>query len=689
MYLSKVHLENWRSYEDATFNFKKPNGRKPLILIGAMNGHGKTSFLIALYLGLFGKFGLRYCEGFTQDPENNPFYRKAIQLFRRNSANADQPSLVEMVFSPTLQDTDFQEVRIVRRWFFDSSNRPKLGEAFETVEIYRDDRPIKVQDLEYAHDKIEKLLFPAHIMPAFLFDGEQAQMLINNSGAPGIKKAVEVMFGTKIIDDVHAQIEQYLNICHQKLGGKKQASFKEQELSSKTSERQRINAQLTELQKKHIEKEKEKEEIENSRKEAMERLTMLGGQKALDVKKLGEELLMQKQNKSTAEKNLTDTVRHLGLALSLTRLGTPIENRLKSEEIREKWERLRESTMERAEQVIAVAVPEPPSSDELLGNLSQEIRDRVKDRFKRALQQIYNPPPNGCADSYLCGHVKGEQRHVVFDLLCQVRAQNASDIRQKAKKLKEAREIYEETIIRNERLTNLPDEVNELANQLDSFHSQIDEAIRRLNSIENEIKKLKGDLHNLNSEIGKLQEEIASMEPQQKRIAVAERIHRVLTELSDKLRPIALNHLEELVTHHFLLIADKRFKGRIKFPKDAAPIFEFQTGKSQAIDIMSGFERRSFGIAFSLALAEITQKRVPLIIDTPLGNADSKYRPRLLQALTDVALDQIIILTHDQEVNGELLSSIDQKVSQKYLVIYSDESNASSVFENSFFGEQK
>lgn len=44
------------------------------------------------------------------------------------------------------------------------------------------------------------------------------------------------------------------------------------------------------------------------------------------------------------------------------------------------------------------------------------------------------------------------------------------------------------------------------------------------------------------------------------------------------------------------------------------------------------FEKRSFGIAFSLALAEITKRRIPLVIDTPLGNADSEYRPRTLKS---------------------------------------------------------
>ena len=64
MYLSKLHLQNWRSYADVTFAFNEPTEKRSVVLIGAMNGHGKTSFLISLYLGLFGKFGLRHCEGF-------------------------------------------------------------------------------------------------------------------------------------------------------------------------------------------------------------------------------------------------------------------------------------------------------------------------------------------------------------------------------------------------------------------------------------------------------------------------------------------------------------------------------------------------------------------------------------------------------------------------------------------------
>src|SRR2546426_11595428 len=126
MYLSRVHLTNWRSYADATFEFKKPTDRKPVVLIGAMNGHGKTSFLISLYLGLFGRFGLRYCEGFrkSSNDDNEP-YRKAIARYRRNTAPPEEPTVIDVTFTTTLKDSGEDEIRVVRRWYFSSSNQPK------------------------------------------------------------------------------------------------------------------------------------------------------------------------------------------------------------------------------------------------------------------------------------------------------------------------------------------------------------------------------------------------------------------------------------------------------------------------------------------------------------------------------------------------------------------------------------
>ena len=173
MYLSRLHLHNWRTYADATFDFTNPITRKSVVLIGAMNGHGKTSFLVSLYLGLFGRFGLRYCEGFNSADEVDPSsYRQAIGKYRRDSAIPDEPTIIDITLTPTIADSDEEEVRVVRRWYFTGKNEPKFGEGFEEVDVYVGGRLQKRGDLDkdplvLAHERIERNLFPAHVAPAF------------------------------------------------------------------------------------------------------------------------------------------------------------------------------------------------------------------------------------------------------------------------------------------------------------------------------------------------------------------------------------------------------------------------------------------------------------------------------------------------------------------------------------------
>jgi len=687
MFLSTLHLQNWRSYGDARFDFRAPSPRRPLVLVGAMNGHGKTSLLLGLYLGLFGRFGLRHAEGFSAfKDEDVSFYRGAIQKFRRNVAPADEPTTVEIVFAPATGET-CEEVRVVRRWFFTNDGKPRQGEGFETVELYVGGKPQRLTGgLDAAHDRLERLLFPAHFMPAFFFDGEQAQTLISQSGETGIKKAVEVMFGTKIVEEVQAQIKQFLTFAHGKAGGKRTVSVQQKALDQKLDERTARDGEIEELTKQLVTLEHRKQELEKAQRLLTESLARLGGERRGDVEGLHADAHRVEQAKLAAERELTDRARVLGLALAISRLAPAITNRLQSEAAREEWENLRQGVQVRGEEVLRVAMPEPPESDELLGHLSLPLRERVKARFGLALEQIYNPPPNGCAPDYLLGHAKGEMREKLVALVRDVGGQRADDIRACARRLKQAREELEDIHAKRGRIGDLPREVGDLSSRLSEVQTEIADTSRQLGAIERELHSKKVGLKDLSAEIGRLQEALAALEPEQKRIAVAERVHRSLEAISQELKPITLQRLQELVTRHFVAIADRRYReSEVMFPAESPPLLCRKDLPDQQIAMMSGFERRAFGIAFTLALAEITQRRIPLVIDTPLGNADNEYRPRLLNAVTNVELDQVIILTHDAEVAGSLFEAIEDQVSQTFLVEFDRDRAESVVSDGAYF----
>ena len=51
MRISYLKLVNFKSYKNQIFEFPPSREDKNLILVGGLNGFGKTSFLEALYLG--------------------------------------------------------------------------------------------------------------------------------------------------------------------------------------------------------------------------------------------------------------------------------------------------------------------------------------------------------------------------------------------------------------------------------------------------------------------------------------------------------------------------------------------------------------------------------------------------------------------------------------------------------------
>lgn len=690
MYLSKLHLQNWRSYADATFAFNEPTEKRSIVLIGAMNGHGKTSFLISLYLGLFGKFGLRHCEGFgLLAAEDYKSYRDAVSKFRRNSAVSDEPTVIDITLTPSWRDTDEEEVRVVRRWFFSGRNEPKQGEAFEEVDLYVGGRLQKPGNLEkdpllVAQERVERYLFPPHVAPAFFFDGEQAQKLIENSGEEGLKRAVRVMFGTKVVEDLTETMRQYLARVRQNTGGKRKTSEQQVVLETKLHERQTLNDQIAKKQSDLQKLEHDKDEKEQKRGSLHENLARMGGVVNANSVQIQNKYVLAEKEQADAEKSLGETVKNLGMSLAMFRLAPAIRNRLRAEEQLESWESLKRGTIDNRDKVLATAMPEP---DPLLGNLSTEIREKVRNRFGEALERIYNPPPFNCPENYLLGHVKGDAKARVLAQLAQAQSIEPTRTKAAAKRLRDAREALEETKRDMERLENLPKATKEIKEQLDVLNSLIQEGIRHIGALENEIKVAKAALKELSKQIGEIQEDLARLGPEQQRIAIAERVCRALEDLQEQLTPTTTARLEAQVSKHFVNIADRRFRNSsIHLTTGEPPQIQFSDGRPpMLLEVNSGFERRAFGIAFTLALAEITRRRLPLVIDTPLGNADSEYRPRTLKALAEFDLDQIIILTHDKEVTPDLVEHVKGQISQKFLVEYQDAEQLSVVHPDRYF----
>ena len=56
MIINSINIKNFQTYfGNIEFEFDQPSDEKNVVLIGGLNGAGKTSFFSSIVLGLFGK----------------------------------------------------------------------------------------------------------------------------------------------------------------------------------------------------------------------------------------------------------------------------------------------------------------------------------------------------------------------------------------------------------------------------------------------------------------------------------------------------------------------------------------------------------------------------------------------------------------------------------------------------------
>ena len=90
-------------------------------------------------------------------------------------------------------------------------------------------------------------------------------------------------------------------------------------------------------------------------------------------------------------------------------------------------------------------------------------------------------------------------------------------------------------------------------------------------------------------------------------------------------------------------------------------------------------------ISLLWALAICSEKKLPVIIDTPLSRLDMSHRRALIKTYFPNASEQTIILSTDSEIDETNYVLIKQSVGDKYTLKYNDKTR-NTIIKSGYFG---
>ncbi|MFQ9390493.1 MAG: AAA family ATPase [Coprococcus sp.] len=181
MIIKRLTLNNFGVYAGQnSFEFTSD---KPIVLVGGMNGRGKTTFLEAILLALYGSNSSAYKES------NYSTYGKYLRSYINKSSWSQQAS-VELEF--VMSESTGRNYLISREW--DSLSR----RTSETITVKENGQYSEFLTKNWAMF-IENIL-PSALSSFYFFDGEKiAELAVDDTNAQ-MKESIRSMLGISVLD---------------------------------------------------------------------------------------------------------------------------------------------------------------------------------------------------------------------------------------------------------------------------------------------------------------------------------------------------------------------------------------------------------------------------------------------------------------------------------------------------------
>lgn len=638
MIIKELILHNFGIY--ASTNKLEFHGEKPVVLIGGMNGRGKTTILEGILLALYGNNSFAYREsGFHS-------YGQYLNSFV-NNVDGTLRTFIELEFLMKDEETTY---RIHREW---DGNKKRLSES---ILVYKDGK--FNQFLTDHWLMFMENLLPSGLSEFFFFDGEKIAKLAAEKTSKQMQESIKVLMGVAVLDSLENDLYRVINRTAKSRLDDNEIEEIEQLRQIKDEAIKRLDLVDERLDDLHLEKEILIQRLEKLQQDYQKK----GG----DVVAQQQELFQKKSFVTTKIENAQEQlVNDAASELPLVLVRSFLENIRENAEISQD-EKMMEAALKKMNSLIADFDQNGTHSQDI-----QNFMEFVKKKTKRRQgAQSYN-----LSDTAIFKlQVLLEEQLLSNKLAIQNRQKELLQLQKEAEQLDSylSVDIDEKAVAR---IYKKIKETEQKSIELDVNIESVNEERRICNGDVIEAtalysKKVEGYLKRV--ELNEDRDRIIKYS----HMAVA-----ILNEYKTRLQHRKVKLVAETMTKCYKKLANKKnMIQRIEMDPDSLDLkYINQLGEEVVKSSLSAGEKQLMVVSPLWALALCSKRKLPVIIDTPLSRLDSAHRESLINIYFPQASEQTIILSTDSEIDRTCYESMRDNIGDEYTLEYNDETKTTTI----------
>lgn len=647
MIIKKLVLHNFGVYAGTNeFAF---HGEKPIVLIGGLNGRGKTTFLEAILVCLYGAASGSYIES------NYQSYGQYLKSYV-NTFDGTLHTYLELEFAHNYEGND--QYRVRKEW---DGNNQRIREK---TEVYKNQEFNSFLTENWSMF-IENIL-PSALSSFFFFDGEKIAELAVEESNSQMKDSIRAMLGISVLNTLQKDLNRVLSRAGKNSSSSDILKTLERVRSNRNFAKDALNlidSKIADLDYKlgilnqELEKETQNYEIK-------------GGLIANQKSKLMQERA-DLQAKLAGIKNSLIELSASSLPLTLVE---PLLQDILFQSEKEQESKLAKLTEQRVQNLCREYSAQFTSARSVASFL-----DYVKKEcHPKTEKTIYDLPE----------HAIYSIKQLIYGGLVQVKSES--------KKLRSKQ-------------FNLQTKLNDIDRYLsvDTNDQELKGLYEKISEIELKILDIKSQLNQLNKERATLNGQLRSAEAEFKK--TAEQVVDQLELADDNERLIKYLHISDKIIDEYRIRLQRRKTAVLgetmtscyKILANKTSLIDHIYMDSTSLDLhyynklneeieknrLSAGEKQLMVISLLWALAICSQKKLPVIIDTPLSRLDSLHRESIITKYFPHASDQTIILSTDSEIGVHEYQLISEHVDDEFTLSYDDEEKRTTIKKGYFFGE--